>query len=55
MAKDPNKNAQTMGGPSFHPQMESLKKAGTDRYPQEKKPDSKTATQILDEDQLPPF
>ncbi len=52
MTKDPNKNANDMGGPSFHPDIADKEKTAA-RDTMDKKQVS--GTQILDEDQVPPL
>lgn len=51
MTKDPNKDANNMGGPSFHPELEKQKALNKGTLSK----DSKTETSILKEDQVPPL
>ncbi len=51
MTKDPNKNANNMGGPSFHPE---LKDKTPNRDTMDKKQAGKGG-EILEEEQVPPL
>ena len=51
MKKDPNKNPQNMGGPSFHPDIEKEKAPKSGASSKTDKNDGA----ILDEDQVPPL
>ena len=51
MTKDTNKNANNMGGPSFHPQIKTENKLDKTHLENDKN----NKGQVLDKDQIPPL
>ncbi len=52
---DPNNNANDMGGPSFHPDIEKTKNTAAPKQGADDKKQANDDGAILDEEQVPPL